>query len=90
MFAFTALVAYAVAFVVIRTARSPAAVLRPLFAYGRATVARVAFRAAPQMDPEFSWSRAAATRPVALLLSPIDANVFHGDRRSVNQFLNMF
>ncbi|MBN1608181.1 MAG: protein kinase [Polyangiaceae bacterium] len=55
----------------------PAAVMRPLFVYGATRVAAVLYRASPQIEPGFSFALAGVTRPVALLLSPVDAEVYH-------------
>jgi tRNA A-37 threonylcarbamoyl transferase component Bud32 len=64
----------------IRLVQIPAAVMRPLFVYGATRVAAVLYRASPQIEPGFSFALAGVTRPVALLLSPIDAEVFENGR----------
>jgi tRNA A-37 threonylcarbamoyl transferase component Bud32 len=58
----------------------PSGVMRPLFVYGATRVAAVLYRASPQIEPEFSLALAGATRPVALLLSPIDAEAFENGK----------
>jgi tRNA A-37 threonylcarbamoyl transferase component Bud32 len=70
----------ALCWVAVRLFQSPSAVMRPLFVYGATRVAAVLYRASPQIEPGFSFALAGTTRPVALLLSPIDAEAFENGR----------